>query len=838
MVETRSWRRSFFSLGMAVAWGVAVLGGIAMPLRALADEPKPVRLQLESGRDQAGQLSLAGRHARQQVLLTGHDADGSVRDLTREARYEVQPPDVASVDAAGLVRPLGNGTAQITAHHPSGLSATMSVAVEDADGDLPINFPTQVVPVFTKYGCNGGGCHGKSGGQNGFALSLLGFEPGEDYEYIVQEARGRRIAVAAPDQSLLLQKATGAVPHGGGRRLEVGEPAYEVIRRWIAAGAPAGDPNVRRVESISVTPAERIMARGSQQQLVVVAHYADGTTEDVSDLAQYKLSDTAMAEVNETGLMTAGTRPGDVAVMVSYQSHVAVFRAILPLGAPLESLPEPRNFIDELVAKKLKLLGLPPSSIANDATFLRRVTVDIAGRLPTQAEAEAFLADSNADRRDRAIDRLAASTDYADYFANKWSAILRNQRTDETLRRGNYALHRWIRESLYDNMPYDQFVTAIIAASGEVGSHPPVAWYRQVDEQNEQVEDTAQLFLGLRIQCARCHHHPMEKWSQNDYYHFAAFFSRLGRKPGLEPGETRIVHQIGAAAATNPKTGASLAPVAFGDEVPTQEPTQDPRQALAAWMTRPDNPFFARALVNRYWKHFFGRGLVDPEDDLRDTNPATNPELLDALAAHFVKSGFDLQDLVKTICRSNTYQLSSDPNEYNADDRQSFSRFYPRRLPAEVLLDAIDSLYGQSTKFAGMPQGTRAVQLPDSGFDSYFLTAFGRPQAMSACECERTGEASLVQSLHLINSDVLHRQLAADTGRAARLAGESQRSHDERIRELYLTAFAREPKAEERERLLTYLDQVGEKGDAAAVRAGYEDAIWALVNTKEFLFNH
>ena len=336
----------------------------------------------------------------------------------------------------------------------------------------------------------------------------------------------------------------------------------------------------------------------------------------------------------------------------------------------------------------------------------------------------------------------------------------------------------------------------------------------------------------------RCHHHPLEKWSQDDYYHFAAFFSRMGRKPGLEPSEVRIVHQIGQATATNPKTGAALRPAGFGGEAVELPPTQDPRQSLVTWMTAPENPFFARAVVNRYWKHFFGRGLVDPEDDLRETNPATNPELLDALAAHFVQSGFDLQDLVKTICKSNAYQLSSDPNEHNADDRQNFSRCYPRRLPAEVLLDSVDTLLGQGTKFAGMPLGTRAVQLPDSGFDSYFLTAFGRPQAVSACECERTGEASLAQSLHLTNSDALHRQLSADGGRAARLATDTERNYDEKIRELYLTAFAREPKQDERDRLTSYLSKAAETGDAAAIRAAYEDVIWALVNTKEFVFNH
>jgi hypothetical protein len=836
MGEMKKWLGRCPFLGGTFFCAAVVLSGPGSPA-AETDSFVPLQLQLETGRQQDGKFTLVGKQARQQLLVDGRDAAGNPRDLTRDSRFETAPPGIVTVDSIGVVRPVASGAAQITAVHPSGLSATTSVVVENAEHDLPVNFPTQVVPIFTKIGCNAGGCHGKSGGQNGFALSLLGFEPGEDYEYIVQEARGRRLSLAAPEQSLLLLKATGAVPHGGGKRFAVGEPAYEVLRRWIAAGAPPGDPGVKRVAAVDVLPAERIMPRGSQQQLVVIARYTDGTTEDVSELAKYKLSEPDMAEVNETGLVKAGARPGDVAVMVGYQSHVAVFRAILPLGALLENVPAPRNFIDELVVKKLRLLGLPPSTVCDDATFLRRVTIDMAGRLPTTEEAQEFLGDTASDKRDRAIDRLATSTDYADYFAGKWSAILRNQRTDETLRRGNYAFHRWIRQAIYENTPYDKFVTAILTAAGEVGSNPPVAWYRQVDELHEQAEDTAQLFLGLHIQCARCHHHPLEKWSQDDYYSFAAFFSRIGRKPGLEPSEVRIVHQIGPASATNPKTSASLRPAGLGAKPAELKPSDDPREALVAWMTAPENPFFARALVNRYWKHFFGRGLVDPEDDLRETNPATNPELLDALAAHFVKSGFDLQGLVRTICKSNTYQLSAEPNEFNKDDRQNFSRCYPRRLPAEVLLDAIDSLFGQPTKFAGVPLGTRAVQLPDSGFDSFFLTAFGRPQAVSACECERTGDASLVQSLHLTNSESLQRQLSADGGRAARLAADTQHNYDEKIRELYLTAFAREPQQPERERLASYLSAT-KPGDAAASRAAYEDAIWALVNTKEFLFNH
>jgi hypothetical protein len=588
---------------------------------------------------------------------------------------------------------------------------------------------------------------------------------------------------------------------------------------------------------IELFPTERMMMPRDEQQLAVLAHYSDGSVRDVSRTAQYEANVPEMAEVGATGRVQVLDQTGDVAVMVRYQSHVAVFRATVPLGAPVEHLPEPRNFIDELVFEKLQILGLPPSSVADDATFLRRVTIDIAGRLPTMDEAAAFIADTDAEKRERWIEKLLESRDYASHFAGKWAAILRNKRQTDDQKHGSFSFHDWIRTALYENMPYDRFARDIIAAAGDPSRHPPVIWYREVEEINEQVEDTAQLFLGQRIQCARCHHHPFEKWSQQDYYGFAAFFSRVGRKPGVMPAETEVFHQRGAPSAVNPKTKQPVGPVGLGGSPPELALEDDPRHALVDWMAAKDNPFFARALVNRYWKHFFGRGLVEPEDDLRATNPATNPRLLDALAAHFVESGFDLKELVRTICRSSTYQLDSEPNDYNLEDKQNFSRYYPKRLNAEVLLDAIDRVTGSTTSFPGLPAGTRAIELPDSGFPSYFLTVFGRPEANSACECERQSEANLAQGLHLINSPEIHTKLSADSGRAAQLAGATDRNHQDRIRELYLSALSREPSADEVATIQKYLtEKQGE--NAENLRPAYEDIVWSIVNTKEFLFNH
>ena len=804
-------------------------GTAAEPDRARKETPAPdplVALDVETGRSE---VVLVGRDARQQLIVTGRHRSGALRDWTQKVTYRAEPAGILTVDATGYVRPLADGEATVTAQAQGGPKAQLKVRVERFGAEVPVHFANQIVPIFTKYGCNSGGCHGKSGGQNGFRLSLLGFEPSDDYEWLVKEGRGRRLFPAAPDRSLLLQKGAALVPHGGGQRLEPDSPSYRLLRRWIGQGMPTGDPNAPTVVRIELIPSERTLPKEATQQLAVVAYFSDGSTEDVTRMAQFEANDTEMASISETGLMTTGTLAGSVAVMARYQSHVAVFRATIPLGAADVTLPSTNNVIDREVFGKLRALGLPPSPLCDDATFLRRVTIDIAGRLPTIEETRAFLASTDPGKRSRWIETLLASDDYADYFATKWAAILRNRRDRDEDRYQTFAFHEWIRTAMADNMPYDQFVRAILTATGTVRTNPAVAWYRQVRDAPSQVEDTAQLFLGLRIQCARCHHHPFEAWSQQDYYGLLAFFSRVARKPGSRANEERIFHQRGTAAARNPKTGQNVLPTGLGASPVKLEPQQDPRVALVDWMTAPDNPFFAKALVNRYWKHFFGRGLVEPEDDMRVTNPATHPELLEKLARQFVESGYDLKGLVRTIANSRAYQLSAEPNQWNADDRQNYSRFYPRRLHAEVLLDAIDTVTGQQTNFGTVPVGTRAVQLPDSGFPSYFLTVFGRPQAASACECERSSEANLGQTLHLINSSEIQSKLKQ--GRAAQLAA-AKVTPEENIRTIYLAAFARHPTEREMRTAIEYLQSKKNQQEA------YEDILWAVINTKEFLFNH
>jgi len=815
-----------------LAWTVSPLGSAELRAAESANQPSPPEaLALESGLPPGQLPRLRGRDAHQQLTVTARLSGGTLADVTRDVHYDATPAGIVSVDNVGLVSPLADGTAEVRASY-AGLEARLTVVVESLERDPRVSFHQQIVPVFTRYGCNSGGCHGKSTGQGGFRLSLLGFEPSEDYEHLVKEGRGRRLFPAAPTQSLLLAKAVSSVPHGGGQRLALDSHEYRLLARWIAQGMPDSQPSDPMLTRISVFPADRLMQRRGRQQLVVLAHYSDGTAEDVTRLAQYDANSTDMAECESSGLIRTLDLSGDVAIMARYQGQVAVFRASVPMGAPVKDLPKSRNFVDDLVFRKLSALGMPPSAVCDDATFVRRLTVDLAGRLPTLEETRRFLADRREDRRDRLIDELLVSGDHADYFANKWSAVLRNRRRKPSYTHGTYAFHDWIRESLYANKPYDQFVREILTASGEIGDNPAVAWYREVQDVEQQTEDCAQLFLGLRLQCARCHHHPFEKWSQRDYYGFAAFFTQLGRKPGFEPDEPRIYHRRGQATAVNPKTGEQLKPTGLGGPPLDIAPQRDPRQALADWMADTGNPFFARSVANRYWKHFFGRGIVDPEDDMRLTNPASNPDLLDFLARHFVESRFDLRELTRSICRSQVYQLASEPNAYNLTDKQNFSRYYPRRLNAEVLLDALDDVTASPSSFSGLPRGIRAVQLPDTNVQSYFLTVFGRPESASACECERTQDASVAQSLHLLNSAEVQEKLSSPTGRAAALAAETGRSNEDKVRDLYLAVYSRQPAEDE---LAIALDHLQRAKDA---RQAFEDILWALVNTKEFLFNH
>jgi hypothetical protein len=804
--------------------------GVAAEFPGLGPKGDLVRIEFES----VGATSLVGQNARKQLLVTGVYSSGQKHDFTHDVTYSVDAGNVLRVDKDGLVIPLADGSATITATESSGKSATIAITASRCAEELPVNFENEIVPIFTKLGCNAGGCHGKADGQNGFKLSLLGFYPEEDYEYLVHEDRGRRVFPADPDYSLLLQKPANVLPHGGGQRMSPGSYEWELISRWIRQGMPYGaetDPVLERIEAV---PAVREMNVRTRQQLSVIAHYSDGSIRDVTRLASYDANYPEMAVSTSLGRITVEDVPGEVAMMVRFQGQVGVFRAIIPQGLPVPATPPEKTFIDTFVFAKQRQLGIPPSPLCDDATFIRRVSIDVAGRLPTVSEVEQFIADPDTAKRDRLVDRLVDSPGYADYFSNKWATVLRNKRRNGTDVQYTYKFHGWIRRALRENMPYDQLVRGVLTATGDPETHPPVAWYREVSTSTQQMEDVAQLFLGMRMACAKCHHHPFERWSQQDYYGFEAFFSQVGLKnskfnPNVNQPDM-VYLKTNVPVSKNPRSQLDVKPMGLGGPELDISPYEDARQYLVDWMAAPENPFFAKALVNRYWKHFFGRGIVDPEDDLRVTNPPSNPELLNALAKHFLDHRFDLKDLVRTICKSNVYQLSSEPTEFNSNDQQSFSSFYPRRLTAEVLYDAVNSVADTPSNFGTIPQGTTAVQLPDNGFNNYFLEVFGKPEAESACECERSAEANLSQSLHLLNSGDVQGRLQNGQGRAARFNRESDRPDAAKVRELYLAAFAREPRPEESEFILSRLADYQNKQQA------WEDVIWAILNAREFQF--
>ncbi len=796
-------------------------------------EPPAITVEKLAFESMEPSILLRGSDARWQLQLTAVTPTKQPFDVTRFASLKVEPAELAVIDASGFVTPRANGTGKIIGTFKSGAPAELPIEVIGMEAIEPVSFPNQVVPIFTKLGCNSGGCHGKAAGQNGFKLSLLGFEPREDFEHLVNEARGRRLFPAVPDQSLLLTKAINVSPHGGGQRLQQDSQEYRLMLRWIAQGMPYGNDTDAVVSQIEVSPTQRTLTRNSSQQISVIAHYSNGKREDITRTVQFESNNGDLASVTEQGLVSLTDKAGDAAIMARYQGKVGVFRVSVPLGAEVAAWPETRNLVDEHVFGKLKSLGIPTSELCDDSTFIRRATLDIAGRLPTLEETQQFLADKTETKYAAVVDRLLESPDYADFFAKKWSAILRNKRNGQAELFNSFAFHDWLRNSFYDNKPYDQVVRELLTATGSVETNPAVAWYREVANTESRVEDAAQLFLGQRIQCARCHHHPFEKWSQADYFHMSAFFTKITIKEGATPEQPMFISRLGNASAQHPKSGQSLQPAGLDGQNLEVTAIDDPRNNLVDWMVAPENPFFSRSLTNRYWKHFFERGLVEPEDDLRVTNPPANPALLDGLAKHFADSKYDLKGLVRLICTSTTYRLSSEANEQNLADQSSYSRYYPKRLQAEVLLDAIDQVVGSTTAFDGMPAGTRAVSLPDTSFNSYFLTVFGRPDSASACECERSQEATLAQSLHLLNSSDVQAKLANEAATPARLAKDSSVDHPTHLRELYLRAFSRQPTAEELQTALSYIER-----KKANLREAYEDLVWALINSKEFVFNH
>ncbi|MGE0538109.1 MAG: DUF1549 domain-containing protein [Pirellulales bacterium] len=803
------------------------------PPPVAAEEQLPAEMHVVAIEVQPAAIELTNRYAYRQLLLTGVTADGEKVDVTRLARVAGDCPQI-KVSPSRLARPVADGSGSLVFEF-AGHQVTVPVTVSGLETPYPVSFVRDVMPVMSKLGCNAGTCHGADSGKNGFKLSLRGYDPAFDHAALTDDLAGRRFNRSAPEQSLMLLKPAGVVPHQGGVLTHPGEPAYELLKEWIAGGV-ALDLEAPRVVSIELAPTNpQIPLPGMRQQMTVMATYSDGAQRDVTAEAFLESSLAEVAEVNKQGLITA-VRRGEAAVLARFEGNYAA-TTVTVMGDRTGFVwqePPINNYIDLLVYDKLRRTKISPSELAGDADFLRRVYLDLTGLPPEPEMIRAFLADPRETwiKRNELIDQLIGSEAYIEHWTNKWADLLQVNRRFLS-EKGAWALRAWIRRAVAANMPYDKFVHTILTASGSTFENPPAAYLRVLREPVDAMENSTQLFLGVRFNCNKCHDHPFERWTQGQYYHLAAYFAQVRRKPGQRPDDEIIFDTPGAGEVTHAKTGEVAEP-AFPYEHAGELPTDgNRREQFAAWVTANENPYFATSFVNRVWSYLLGVGLIEPVDDVRAGNPPSNPKLLEQLTEDFVSAGFDVEHLVRRICTSRTYQHSIVPNRWNEDDNINYSHALARRLPAETLYDAVHRATGSALHLPGLPAGFLATQLPDSNVSlpGGFLDLFGKPPRESACECERSGGVVLGQALTLVNGPVIAEAIGDAHNRIARLV--EQHSDDgQLVEELFLTILCRLPTATERE--------AGRKAisEGETRLAGAQDLTWALINTPAFLFNH
>ncbi len=779
-------------------------------------------------------VTLVGRGASQQLLATLRTADGRLKDVTSRCAYEVDAPGVAALSRNGLVTPVGDGAATLRARLGV-LTATATARIERSSWSRPVSFRRDVAPVLTRAGCNMGTCHGNLNGKGGFKLSLRGDDPAADFQALSHDASGRRLDGLRPSQSLFLTKPTGQVAHEGGRRFTLGSPEAHALRAWVEQGArddAAGAPEVRVLQ---IAPADRILAPGSvEQQLIVTAIFGDGTSADVTRQAAFDVSDPTKAAVSTAGLVRV-VGFCETAVSARFMNGRATARLAFLADRPdvAWSGPASRHPIDVVVFARLKALGLNAAPVAGDAVFLRRAFLDAIGRLPDPEFVRAFLADSRPDKRERLIDGLLERPEFADFWALKWADLLRNE--EKTMgQKGAWVLERWLRDSVARDAPMSELASRVVSGLGSTWKNPPASFHRANRDPAMAAESLGQVFLGVRIQCARCHNHPFDVWKQDDYHGLAAYFANVARK---EINNTRadrldsheingdvLVYIKGPARLVNPRTGEFIMPRPLGQAGAS---AGDTLEDLARWLTH-DNRQFTRNLANRVWFHLLGRGVVDPVDDFRESNPPSNPPLLELIADSLAKNGMRLKPLVRFIMTSRTYQLSATPDETNRDDVAHFSHALVKLLPAETLLDAVSQALESPEPFRGAPRGSRAVQLPGVLGDSGFLKTFGKPDRLLSCECERSDSTTLAQAFQMIGGPAVRRKLEASGNRIGRRLGAGA-SDGELLSEFYRACLCREPTAAEAQGALAYLASHSDR------RGAWEDVAWAVLNSKEFL---
>jgi hypothetical protein len=813
-------------------------------------------------------ITLSSAKSSQRVVVQATYADGTTRDVTDQASLKLTNSKIFRLDHATL-SPLADGQTELSVSF-KGRKVSIPISVSNATNQPPISFKLDVMPVFMKAGCNAGSCHGSSRGKDGFRLSLFGFDPEGDYYRLTREQIGRRINLAIPEESLIIQKGLGAVQHTGGVRFGTNSDLCKTLLAWLNAGAPKDPPDIAKVTGIEVFPKSAVLEgsdhtaaavsslspsngqkagvrgnrnvrspsksaappnqTGSSQRFVVRARYSDGTERDVTPLTVFISNNDATAKVDDAGLVSAGQR-GEAFIQARFgEFNVGAQVIVTPKNLPFK-WPDvaSRNYIDDAVYAKLKKLRFAPSDVCDDATFIRRASVDLNGTLPKPDEVEDFLQDTDSSKRDKLVDELLGRKEFAELWVMKWAELLEiRTRDNRVYPKATVLYFEWLRDQMLANVPFDRIVQEILTAS-ESNFRSPAANYYQIEPDTLKLaENTAQVFMGMRIQCAQCHNHPFDRWTMNDYYSFAAFFAQIGRKQGDDPRET-VIYDRSDGEVNHLVTGKPMHPKFLGGDQPEIK-GESRREVLARWLTSTNNPYFARNLANIVWAHFIGRGIIEPVDDVRISNPPSNPELLDALAAKFVQYKYDFKRVVRDICTSRTYQLSTHPNSSNASDDRNFSKAAIRRIRAEVLLDCISQVTETQDKFPGLPRGARAVEIADGNTANYFLTTFGRASRTTVCSCEVKVDPNLSQALHLLNGRTLQSKI--DDGSVVKKLLKQGQTPDQIIDNLYFRCFSRKPTDDEMTKLKGFIAPDSNQEQVL------NDIFWSLLNAKEFVFNH
>ena len=773
-------------------------------------------------------VDLGTTRDRQQMVVVATRADGVTLDVTAQSQFKVANPALVKAEGATFF-PLADGTTTIEVTH-GGQTVNAPLVVKQATADRPISFKLDIMPVFMRAGCNTGSCHGAARGKDGFRLSLFGFDPDGDHFRITREVPFRRVNLASPKESLMMEKATGAVPHTGGKRFAPESEYYQTLLRWLDAGAPIDAGEVAKVTSVELYPRQLVLeGTGAKQQMIVRAKYSDGTDRDVTKLAVFLTNNDNSAAIDPEGLVTAANR-GEAFVMARFSTHT-VGSQVLVLPKDLQYTPPttpPANYVDELVGAKLNKLRILPSDLCSDEVFLRRVTIDITGLVPTEAEYLEFTNDKDPQKRAKLVDRLLERKEFSEIWAMKWAELLMVKSNNDVSYKSMFLYSNWLTERISANMPLNIMVQELLGANGGTFTNPATNYYQIERDTLKTAENVAQVFMGIRTQCTQCHNHPFDRWTMDDYYGFAAFFSQIGRKGGEDYRET-IVFNAGGGEVNHPVGGRAMPPKFLGGPTPDVA-GKDRRVVLAKWLASPENPYFATSVANRVWEHLFGIGIVEPIDDVRVSNPASNPELFQALGDRFTKYNYDFKQLVRDICNSQTYQRASQRNASNESDELNFSHARIRRIRAENLLDSIGLVTQTKDKFQGLPLGARAVQIADGGTSTYFLTTFGRSTRATVGVCEVKTDPTLSQSLHLLNGETVE-QKVRDGGVIKGLL-EAKKTPPQVIETLYVRCLCRKPTQAELDKLLALVTAAGEP------QKGLEDVFWAVLNSREFLFNH